>query len=93
MTYFATQYVYGPAEEQEKHRPAHREYLGGLIEEGKLAASGPYLTGEAGALLIFVADSEEDVTALIEKDPMRIGGAVLSYEIREWNPVLGKVGK
>lgn len=93
MAYFATEYVYGPAEEQAKHRPAHREYLGGLIEEGKLAASGPYLSGEAGALLLFIAETEEDVIAMIEKDPMHIGGAVLSYSIRGWNPVLGKVGK
>ena len=93
MAYFATEYVYGPAEEQAKHRPAHREYLGSLIEEGKLAASGPYLSGEAGALLIFIAESEEEVITMIEKDPMRVGGAVLSYDIREWNPVLGKVGQ
>lgn len=92
MAYFATEYVYGPADEQEKHRPAHREYLATLVEEGKLAASGPFNSGAAGALLIFVGESEEDIIALIEKDPMRIGGVVLSYSIREWNPVMGKVG-
>lgn len=94
MNFFACLYEYGPAEEQAKFRPDHRNYLGTLLEEGKLAASGPFTTGETpGALLIFKAESVAEVEEIIAHDPMNIGGAVLSYEIRQWNPVLGSVGQ
>ncbi|GGH63199.1 YciI family protein [Rothia aerolata] len=94
MSIFAVTYVYGPAEEQAKYRPDHRAYLTSQLEAGKLLASGPYVSEERpGALLIFSAESESEVAEILKNDPMNIGGAVLSSEIREWNPVLGSLGK
>lgn len=93
MAIFATIYQYGPAEEQEKYRPAHRLYLANLLEAGRLVASGPFQSGEPGALLFFVAEREEQVVDMVEGDPMRINGVVLDYSIRQWNPVLGTVGQ
>ncbi|MDO4917120.1 MAG: YciI family protein [Rothia sp. (in: high G+C Gram-positive bacteria)] len=94
MNFYACLYEYGPAEEQAKFRPDHRSYLGTLLEEGKLAASGPFTTGGIpGALLIFKAESIAEIEEIIAHDPMNIGGAVLSFEIRQWNPVLGSVGQ
>ena len=93
MSYFACTYVYGPAEEQAKFRPAHRAYLGELVEAGQLAASGPFVgEDDPGALLLFIGQSTEEVEELIAHDPMHQGGAVLSYTVREWSPVMGSVG-
>ncbi|MCP3425111.1 YciI family protein [Rothia sp. AR01] len=91
--HFAVTYSYGPAEEQAKHRPQHRAYLGALVERGCLKASGPFTDEQApGALLIFEAESPAEVQELLDADPMVTGGAVTGVEIRSWNPVLGTVG-
>lgn len=93
MSYFACVYVYDSPEIQAKFRPDHRAYLGELLHQGKLAASGPFLTGkEPGALLIFIGESVAEIEDIVASDPMNQGGAVLSHEIREWNPVIGQVG-
>lgn len=93
MNYFVCTYAYGPAEEQAKFRPDHRAYLGTLVKQGKIAASGPFVTEEnPGALIIFSVESEQDVHELVAADPMKIGGAVLNYSVQQWNPVLGTVG-
>lgn len=93
MAHFAVHYSYGPAEEQAKHRGEHRAYLGSLLEKGSLLVSGPYVDEAAdGALLIFSAESADEVDSLLRQDPMFVNGVVTSHEIREWNPVLGTVG-
>ncbi|MEX3611232.1 YciI family protein [Rothia sp. LK2588] len=90
MAHFAVVYTYADAEKQAQHRPAHREYLSELLNEGKLVASGPFVGGdEPGALLIFTGETAAEIEGLINNDPMNVGGAVLSFEIHEWNPVLG----
>ena len=47
MTVFAIEYHY-PADSPQiiELRPAHREFLGKLKEEGKLIGSGPYTDGD-----------------------------------------------
>lgn len=93
MSVFAVTYVYADADTQALYRPEHRKYLTSKLEENSLIASGPFTSGETpGALLIFSAESENEIEEIIAKDPMNIGGAVLSYTIREWNPVLGSIG-
>ncbi|MDY3048542.1 MAG: YciI family protein [Rothia sp. (in: high G+C Gram-positive bacteria)] len=94
MTTYAVQYSYGPADLQAEHRPAHRAYLAQLHEEGKLHAAGAYQDGEpAGALLIFEADSEEQLKELIAADPMSTGKVLTGYSYRLWSAVIGSVGK
>ncbi|MDO4898374.1 MAG: YciI family protein [Rothia sp. (in: high G+C Gram-positive bacteria)] len=94
MTTYAVEYSYGPAELQAEHRPAHRDYLAKLHEEGRLHAAGAFQDGEPfGALLIFVAENHEELDALIAADPMSTGGVLTGYTVREWNAVIGKVGK
>lgn len=91
--HFAVVYTYGPPEEQAVHRPAHREYLGELLSRGSLLVSGPYTDGTPAALLIFRAESAEEVEALLRQDPMHLNGVVLDWQIHAWNPVLGTVGE
>ena len=71
MTLFATTYRYAPDSDaaRDATRPAHRDYLGTLTQQGNLLLSGPYVGGEASALLVFEADTEDAARALTDADP------------------------
>jgi uncharacterized protein len=67
-------------------RPAHRQYLSGLKEQGKLVISGPF-AGDAGGLLVYEAENTDQVETLIRGDPFAKHGVFLSWEVREWNVI------
>jgi uncharacterized protein len=69
-----------------KVRPAHRQYLTGVFEQGKLAISGPF-TDDRGALMVYEAASADEVEAMIAQDPFAQNGVFLSWELRPWNVV------
>jgi uncharacterized protein len=69
-----------------KARPAHREYLTGLQQQGKLVISGPF-SDDRGGLLVYEADTPADVEKLIADDPFAAQGVFTSWEIRPWNVV------
>ena len=93
-TAFAVTYVYGgPADVLAARRPEHREYLGGLVEQGLLLASGPFDDdGAAGALLVFSAADAAEVERLTDEDPLVRHGVVTERTVRPWKVVLGRVG-
>jgi uncharacterized protein YciI len=68
-------------------RPAHREYLKGVLASGHLAISGPF-TDDRGGLLVYEAETQEEVEALIREDPFTKGGVFLTWTIRGWNPIM-----
>ncbi|MBM3981728.1 MAG: hypothetical protein FJ304_15925 [Planctomycetes bacterium] len=68
------------------HRPAHRAYLTGLVEQNKLFASGPTEDGY-GALIIYEADSPDAVEALMKADPFFAAGVFLRWTVRPWKMV------
>ncbi len=67
-------------------RPEHRTYLGGLREQGKLAAAGPF-ADDSGALIVYEAESEEAARQLIEADPFHKAGVFVACDLRPWNQV------
>ena len=74
----------------DEHRPAHREYLRSLFEQGRIVVSGPLAEGGGpGALLILDADDPDGVAALLDKDPFHILGLIVEREIRRWQPAFG----
>ncbi|GAA4697095.1 MULTISPECIES: YciI family protein [Kocuria] len=87
MSIFAVTYSYGgPTETLNEHRPAHRAYLGELAQQGKIMGSGPFTDqGAAGALLVFSAESAEEVRAILAEDPLVIQGVVTDHSVREWS--------
>ncbi|KMM46799.1 MAG: YciI family protein [Cellulomonas sp.] len=90
MPMFAVQYTYDQRDDvRDVVRPRHRAYLAGLAESGALRGSGPYVGGSPGALLIFSADDEAALRALLEADPFHLEGLIAATEVREWNLVLG----
>ena len=70
-----------------KVRPAHRQYLTSVFEQGKLVISGPF-TDDGGGLMVYEAASAEEVEAIIAADPFAQNGVFLSWELRPWNVVL-----
>jgi uncharacterized protein len=69
-----------------KARPAHREYLTGLQEQGKLVISGPF-ADDRGGLLVYEAETPAQVEKLIAEDPFATQGVFVAWEIRPWNVV------
>lgn len=90
MSVFAVEYVYGAesAESRNEHRPAHREWLNHLVSQGTVLASGPFVD-DAGALLLFVADSEAELNDLLKQDPFAAVGVISAVKTTQWNPVIG----
>jgi uncharacterized protein YciI len=68
-------------------RPVHRQYLAGLKERGRLAASGPF-TDDSGALIIYEAPSAEDAEKILKSDPFCQNGIFVKWVLRPWNPVI-----
>ena len=67
-------------------RPVHRQYLTGLLQEGKLAATGPF-TDDSGALIVYEADTAEQAEKLLKGDPFHAAGVFVSWKIRPWKVV------
>jgi uncharacterized protein YciI len=67
-------------------RPVHRQYLTQLTQQGKLAASGPFLDGY-GALIVYEAESPEEALSLLQADPFHANGVFVEWVIRPWNVV------
>lgn len=75
---------------RDEHRPAHRDYLGTLVDAGTLLLSGPFSDdGPYGALMLCRAGSAEEVEAALDQDPFQVHGLVDRVEVREYNAVLG----
>nr|WP_040227143.1 YciI family protein [Bhargavaea cecembensis] len=66
-----------------KYRPDHLAYLDARMAEGKVRAKGRFTDG-SGGLVIYQAETEEDVEELVKHDPYIVQGA-RTYEIRQWD--------
>jgi uncharacterized protein YciI len=90
-TTFAVLYSYtDDTELRDAARPAHRDFLRELADEGSLLVAGAWAPGEApGGLLIFRAEDKSAVQAIVDKDPFTTAGVVSAADIREWAPPLG----
>jgi uncharacterized protein len=67
-------------------RPVHREYILGLKQRGQMAIAGPF-TDDSGGLLVYEAETQEEVENFIRQDPFFKEGVFLSWVIRGWKPV------
>ena len=68
-------------------RPRHREYLKGLLDTGHIAVSGPFVD-DRGGLLVYAAETLEEVEAMIRNDPFTTAGVFVSWTIRPWRVVM-----
>ena len=90
MKFFVVTMSHPDGEGWGQHVLPHVEYLKGLIEAGKLRASGPVAgrTLRAG-LLLFTVENRAEVDALIAADPFAIEGLISELTVTEWNPLFG----
>lgn len=92
-TAIAVTYEYDPerAEQVNQVRPAHREFLKGLLDDGYLIASGPYAGEPAGALLLLDAPSPDAALDALNGDPFWEAGLVIERIARPWSVVVGEL--
>lgn len=69
-------------------RPAHRDYLLELAEQGKVAVAGP-LADSSGGVVIYQAEDTDELNKLLDNDPYHLEGAIAERSVREYVPVLG----
>ena len=91
MALFAVHYTYDQRTAlRDQYRPAHRGYLRELFADGILLTVGSYPDAtRPGALLIFKANTAEDVAGRLRSDPFVAQGLVTNADIREWNVAYG----
>lgn len=68
-------------------RPAHRQRLAELHEQGRLLAAGPW-EDDSGAMLVFRAD-HDGVREIMSADPYYTTPGVTVVSVRRWRPVIG----
>lgn len=82
--------VFLPMKDEEKsriYRPQHLAYLEEQRHAGRIFANGRFVDG-AGGLVVYIAQSDEEVKGWVEQDPYVAQGA-RSFEIHEWDLVKG----
>jgi len=90
MPVFAVHYRYvDDPDAVTEHRPAHRDFLRNLLDQGTVLAAGAYTDGPAGALLVVRGDSEQQIATLLESDPFAQLGLVQDRQIRAWGQAMG----
>lgn len=68
-------------------RPAHREHLRRLKEDGRLVTAGPW-ADDSGALHVYEVADEAELRDILRRDPYT---AVNGYDIvllKEWTPIM-----
>ena len=65
---------------------SHVDYLVSLHEQGKLSMGGPLADG-SGGLVIFTAENQEEVEALLSSDPAIVDG-ILAATVKKWARVV-----
>lgn len=68
-------------------RPAHRELLSDLRDQGLLHMAGPY-PDESGAMLLFNVDDPATVDKILDADPYYRAPGVTITRRQEWTPAV-----
>ncbi|MET7862338.1 YciI family protein [Micromonospora taraxaci] len=84
---FILELSFGDEPDRLAARPAHRERLQALRQEGRLAMAGPF-SDDSGALLIFDVADAEALAAIVAEDPYYRTPGVTIVSQREWSPII-----
>src|ERR1700744_649248 len=68
-------------------RTPHRAYLKTLQQAGHFVIGGPF-GGDSGGLIVYEADTKEQVEAFIREDPFHTEGVFVSWTIHPWKIVM-----
>lgn len=87
MAWFVVETKYVPGK-YTAVRPAHRDYLKALADEGKVAVAGP-IGADVGGLILYQAENAAELQKLLDVDPYHLEGVLAERTVREFNPVIG----
>ncbi len=72
-------------------RPAHRKYLIGLYDAGKVAIAGPF-GDDSGAIIVYEAESAAQAEGFLKNDPFCTNGIFVRWNLQPWKTVfIGKM--
>ena len=90
MAFFLVTMTHPDGEGWGQHVMPHVDYLKGLIEAGKIRASGPVTgLGKRAGFIMMTVDTREEVDRLIAADPFAIEGLIDELTVLEWDPMFG----
>lgn len=84
---FVVELAFGGDEERLAARPAHRERLQRLREDGALRMAGPF-ADDSGALLIFDVPDEATLEGILADDPYYGTPGVTVVSRQQWSPIV-----
>lgn len=70
-------------------REEHLKLANSANQKGELIIAGAFSNPPDGALLVFKTSDKSVVEDFVKNDPYVKNGLVKSWEIREWNVVIG----
>ena len=90
MAFFLVTMTHPDGEGWGLHVGPHVAYLKGLIEAGKIRASGPVTgLGKRAGFIIMTVESREEAQGLVDADPFALEGLIDELTILEWDPLFG----
>ena len=90
MAFFLVTMTHPDGDGWGRHVLPHVNYLKGLIDIGKIRASGPVTgLGKRAGFIIMTADDVDEVKRLIAADPFAIEGLIDELTIVAWDPMFG----
>ncbi len=80
------------ADKRMENRPAHLAYLNGLGARVKTGGAllAPDHKTPVGSMIIFEAETEAEVLALLAKDPFSLAGVFESVSVKPWRHGVGQ---
>lgn len=85
---FVVELSFSESQERLAERPAHRERLERLHDDGTVRMAGPF-ADDSGALLIFDVPDETALDAILAEDPYFETPGVTVVRRRRWMPIVG----
>ena len=90
MAFFLVTMTHPDGEGWGRHVMAHVGYLQGLIEAGKIRASGPVTgLGKRAGFILMTVGGREEAERLVAEDPFAIEGLIDELTILAWDPMFG----
>jgi uncharacterized protein len=86
MSWYLVELRYVP-DKVDQARQAHRDYIVGLVQEGRVGFAGRYADNTSG-LFLFRADSPEELVTLMDNDPYYTRGATSHRSSRAFEAVV-----
>ena len=94
MAFFLVTMTHPDGDGWGRHVMPHVDYLRGLIDAGKIWASGPVKgLGKRAGFIIMTVDDRDEADRLIAADPFALEGLIDELTILEWDPMFGALAE